>query len=92
MVNEVAEVVPIPSGALRSLCVCSCCVGADHLAARCLMPNPSRRNPDGLLWRPMPKEMVGPFQALAAKTTRRVQYGTVLGTILVKTWFALLNR
>jgi hypothetical protein len=51
-----------------------------------------RRNPDGLLWRPMPKEMVASFQSLAAKTTRRVQYGSVLGTLAIKAAFALLHR
>lgn len=50
------------------------------------------RNPDGLLWRPMPKEMVASFQALAKKTTRHVQYGTVLGTIFIKAAFAFIHR
>lgn len=78
--------VPIRSGAV-SVPLPSRCF-TRHLTSRPVLC----RNPDGLLWRPMPKEMVGSFQALAAKTTRHVQYGTVLGTIIIKAAFALAHH
>ena len=50
------------------------------------------RNPDGLLWRPMPQELIAPFQAQAARTSKVVSYGSLAATVLIKAFFALTTR
>ena len=53
---------------------------------------PVGRNPDGLLWRPMPQELIAPFQAQAARTSKVVSYGSLAATVLIKAFFALTTR
>jgi hypothetical protein len=44
----------------------------------------SEWNPDGKLWRAMPKSLVAPFQAQAARTTKNVKIGAILATVLIQ--------